>query len=281
MKMVVCVSLLLLSATSAILASEPASMNSSGTDVFLSAIKVSVDRALVNEQVVNAGYAYEDQLAEAFKQGNCLLWLSVQVENQKVASELFISPSDFRLICFDNVSHPYESSRREISSHINAGEIAKGGLLFVIPTNSSPKVLRYNPSTVLRSFEFGDVTPEVTIAVPLRWTGATFVVDSDFWKSRFMEANPELKQFSRPSPVAAQSPSSEQQWNKKQEADKRLLIWQQQQASNGVAYSQFDLGKRYLTGNGVETNRTLGMYWIQKSAAQDFRDAQEFLRQQR
>lgn len=64
----------------------------------------------------------------------------------------------------------------------------------------------------------------------------------------------------------------------KQAAIKRLLSWQQEQASNDVASVQFDLGLRYLKADGVESNRTTALYWIRKSAAQNYIPALEFLK---
>lgn len=48
-------------------------------------------------------------------------------------------------------------------------------------------------------------------------------------------------------------------------ATMRLIQFQRQQASNGLPAFQYDLGMRYLTGDGVETNQLLAIYWL-KSA---------------
>ena len=61
-------------------------------------------------------------------------------------------------------------------------------------------------------------------------------------------------------------------------AAKKLLIWQLQQASNGVAYVQFDLAKRYLNGEGVKKDEALGHYWLQRSAEQDYAPAINLLK---
>lgn len=66
---------------------------------------------------------------------------------------------------------------------------------------------------------------------------------------------------------------------KKLTASKKLLEWQIQQASNGVAYVQFDLAKRYLNGNGVQKDEALGRYWLQRSADQNYEPAVKFLKQ--
>ena len=61
------------------------------------------------------------------------------------------------------------------------------------------------------------------------------------------------------------------------ERDAKLLAWQQQEASNGVAYSQFNFGQRYFKGNGVQSNQDLTLYWIKKSADQQYQPAIQFL----
>ena len=50
--------------------------------------------------------------------------------------------------------------------------------------------------------------------------------------------------------------------------DRKVLAYQISQAKKGAAYAQFELGLRYISGNGVETNSTIGRDWISKAAAQ-------------
>ncbi len=57
----------------------------------------------------------------------------------------------------------------------------------------------------------------------------------------------------------------------------KLLYWQQEQASNGVAYIQFDLAKRYFEGDGVAKDEKLATYWLEQSANQGFDDAVKLL----
>jgi len=45
----------------------------------------------------------------------------------------------------------------------------------------------------------------------------------------------------------------------------RVIVLQQQQASNGLPSFQFELGKRYLTGDGVEMNQILARHWLQSA----------------
>jgi TPR repeat protein len=55
----------------------------------------------------------------------------------------------------------------------------------------------------------------------------------------------------------------------KDSADKRLLDFQKQRAMSGQASAQYDLGMRYLNGDGVEENLEEGRKWIEKAAKQE------------
>jgi hypothetical protein len=256
-------------------------LESSGSDIFLNAVQVRAKRALSGMNIVSLGYAYEHQAKDALDHGDCLLWLEVEVESLRVSDELQVLPSAFRLVTFDNISHSYESSKREISANIQRGEIAKGGLLFAIPTNSIPSTLRFQPDIVLRSPAFGEVNISAMISVPLRWDGTNFIKDDAYWREKWNEMN--HRGQVRPngltaSPSQADSKAQAAAALKKQKTQESLLAWQFQQASNGVPRSQFQLGLRYLTGDGVESNRLEAIRWVGAAAAQDYPDAKEFIR---
>lgn len=54
----------------------------------------------------------------------------------------------------------------------------------------------------------------------------------------------------------------------KQERLKRDVEFQQKRAEGGSAMAQYDLGMRYLTGDGVEKDAETGRKWIEASAKQ-------------
>jgi hypothetical protein len=54
----------------------------------------------------------------------------------------------------------------------------------------------------------------------------------------------------------------------KQAMDIRTFHWLCEQATNGSASAQCDLGEHYLKGIGTETNQTAAIEWLQKAAAQ-------------
>jgi TPR repeat protein len=60
-----------------------------------------------------------------------------------------------------------------------------------------------------------------------------------------------------------------------------LLGYQQEQAEKGNPESEYALGMRYLTGNGVPTNLDLGRDWLERSSAHGNLRAREKLRQLR
>jgi TPR repeat protein len=53
----------------------------------------------------------------------------------------------------------------------------------------------------------------------------------------------------------------------------KIASFQLQQASNGIGYAQYEIGLRYLNGNGVETNIGLARYWLTKSMSNGFPNA--------
>ena len=60
-------------------------------------------------------------------------------------------------------------------------------------------------------------------------------------------------------------------------ATQKLVLWQQQEATNGAAHAQYSLAKRYLTGDGVPENRALGEHWLKKASEQNYPDAVRLL----
>ena len=51
-------------------------------------------------------------------------------------------------------------------------------------------------------------------------------------------------------------------------AQSNAVLWLQSQASNGDAGAQCSLGEHYLNGQGCQTNRQQGVYWLTQAAAQ-------------
>jgi hypothetical protein len=65
---------------------------------------------------------------------------------------------------------------------------------------------------------------------------------------------------------------------KKGAITERLLVWQFEQASNGMSYAQYDVAQRYFKGDGVTKNDSLGRYWLQLSASQNYDPAINLLK---
>jgi len=61
------------------------------------------------------------------------------------------------------------------------------------------------------------------------------------------------------------------------ESQVRAVIWIQSQASNGDAGAQCSLGEHYLSGQGCDTNRQQGVYWLQKASDQGDIEASNLL----
>jgi TPR repeat protein len=59
----------------------------------------------------------------------------------------------------------------------------------------------------------------------------------------------------------------------------RTVAFQKQRAESGSAQAQYDLGLRFLSGDGVEKDESAGKAWLQKAAKQDFAAATLKLKQ--
>jgi len=52
----------------------------------------------------------------------------------------------------------------------------------------------------------------------------------------------------------------------KQETENKRLTYQKKKAEEGADYAQYDLGIRYLNGDGVEKNADTAKQWLDKAA---------------
>lgn len=62
--------------------------------------------------------------------------------------------------------------------------------------------------------------------------------------------------------------AAQREYQRQFAAQSNAIVWLQPQATNGDASAQCSLGEHYLTRRGCSTNIALGVYWLQKSAAQ-------------
>jgi hypothetical protein len=68
--------------------------------------------------------------------------------------------------------------------------------------------------------------------------------------------------------IAERQYSPEEKKAMKQAIDARTVAWLFSQATNGSASAQCSLGLHYLSGQGVETNKTLAIEWLKRAADQ-------------
>jgi TPR repeat protein len=59
----------------------------------------------------------------------------------------------------------------------------------------------------------------------------------------------------------------------KDDAERKRIEYQKKKAEEGVSYAQYDLGMRYLTGNGVEKNYEVGKKWITAASTNGYASA--------
>jgi hypothetical protein len=60
---------------------------------------------------------------------------------------------------------------------------------------------------------------------------------------------------------------------RKLDTDLRVLAFQKLQATNGVGYAQYELGLRYLNGDGLPKNLELARHWLTRAATNGFPQA--------
>ena len=90
------------------------------------------------------------------------------------------------------------------------------------------------------------------------------------------------QQPARPSPTPAPAatptapvnrvaaPESDRVKQGRDEAARKAVEYQKKRAEEGSAQAQYDLGVRYLKGDGVEKNEALGREWLEKSSKNGF-----------
>lgn len=77
-------------------------------------------------------------------------------------------------------------------------------------------------------------------------------------------------------PVPRSEPKTEAQ---KAEQLQRIVAFQKAQAAAGKASSQYDLGLRYLKGDGVAQDTEVARKWLSAAASQGHEEAKAKLRQ--
>lgn len=77
--------------------------------------------------------------------------------------------------------------------------------------------------------------------------------------------------------ITAMAVSKVAKENQKKEVAAKLLKTHQERAAAGYPSAQYDLGMRYLKGDGVAKDENLAREWLQKAAAQDHAEAKAAL----
>jgi hypothetical protein len=109
------------------------------------------------------------------------------------------------------------------------------------------------------SFDYGSIPPKAEI-------------DAALESSKRIE---ELRQERIRNAVQVHQSAAKQ---KLHEADRRLLAFQMQQATNGNPSFQYELGLRYLSGNGVQGNTNEALRWLREAARRGYKPAEEKLK---
>ena len=72
-------------------------------------------------------------------------------------------------------------------------------------------------------------------------------------------------------------PAREKTPEEKAEAVRKTIEFQKARAAEGSSSAQYDLGMRYLNGDGLEKNPELAKKWLQRAADQDHTQAKQQL----
>lgn len=80
------------------------------------------------------------------------------------------------------------------------------------------------------------------------------------------------------SPVPLFSPPTASQLNDEKNVQARTVMWLKSQTAAGSPSAQYELGIRYIKGDGVETNSVLGLNMVGMAATNGCVEAQEFLK---
>ncbi|MEW6160735.1 MAG: hypothetical protein AB1813_25170 [Verrucomicrobiota bacterium] len=78
-------------------------------------------------------------------------------------------------------------------------------------------------------------------------------------------------------PAPARPVDPEKERAKKDEALRKTIEFQKKRAEQGSAQAQFDLGMRYLKGDGVEKDEAEARRWLEQAAKNDFQQAKKKL----
>lgn len=79
-------------------------------------------------------------------------------------------------------------------------------------------------------------------------------------------------------PPLKRIPSGREIRRKKVELDQRVLAMQLRQAQDGIPEAQYEVGKRFLKGDGVEKSEAKAAGWLEKAANQNNREAVALLK---
>ncbi len=90
-------------------------------------------------------------------------------------------------------------------------------------------------------------------------------------------ANPPAGPAARPIATARPPESPEARAARESAAAAAVLAFQQEQARKGLPSAQLALGRRHLTGDGVERNPTLARVWLEAAERNGMTEAREWL----
>jgi hypothetical protein len=131
----------------------------------------------------------------------------------------------------------------------------------------------YRDGDTFNAFAVEDGAPYVY----LNTQGARTTITSYFYGAVLSESEARNWILSHRAILAPNEPIGQKQ-KRDQETHARIVKVFKDKATNGLPVAQFQLGQFYLNGNGVETNKQLGIFWLQCAVTNGSVEASNLLR---
>ena len=196
----------------------------------LGTIKVSANKFICDQLLVDSGYAYQSQLDDAKKNGKTLVAFNIGVENL-YAGEFHVFASDFNLIDTENRSISSEVSKEGINATLIKGTKCAGIIMFSLAPDSIPKALYYSPNLTVKLETLSQPQPEFAVKaflpIHIKKIQETFVRDEAAYKAEEIRQSQIEQEKQQQETVKLKLLEAKHQADKeaswKRESEKRLI----------------------------------------------------------
>ena len=188
------------------------------------------------------------------------------------------------------IAHGYKfrraSYRVPVDSSARAGGFIGGAGGFSGDTSYETKDKIYGEPIAVFNCSTNFLTGDDVTGIRVRRVGQYTVngqvvaaYDAGIFDARCVTAANSISNQIRARLIEMRSAAESKLEQERQAAIPRIVVFQMRQASNGYPSFQFELAKRYLRGDGIETNRALAIHWLQSACTNGESQASNLLRQ--